>query len=213
MRVVSLSPVSSRLAVQAQRNLSADFIPQRIVGLSCLPLTASNKVDYRRLLLLAKDVSTDQTSAAYIAEEVVTSSLLPDDRLEAALTESLISFPNITPLYNQGSKRIQLLLLFAVTRVSIQYRSLAQHLRLYEVIGVDNIQIDQPSAYSCISAMVRDHAALIRRKQPRGPSNECGFSFGGLVAWSVAAHLEKEGETVRLIPLDSEALVTMLLHH
>ncbi|KAL6231483.1 Alpha/Beta hydrolase protein [Aspergillus navahoensis] len=104
------------------------------------------------------------------------------------------------------SPRTNLFLFFAVTGVSLQYRNLAQSLRSYNIIGVDHMHMNNPRSYPFIAAIGADYAALLRRHQPQGPYMLGGFSFGGLVAWTVATHLEAQGETVRLVLTDSEAL-------
>jgi len=49
--------------------------------------------------------------------------------------------------------------------------------------------------------MAADYAALIRQIQPFGPYNLLGWSFGGLVAYSIATHFQSEGQKVRLLAL------------
>ncbi|KAJ5508317.1 hypothetical protein N7527_010460 [Penicillium freii] len=99
-------------------------------------------------------------------------------------------------------------LFFAVTGTSVQYRLLAQRMPTYQVIGVDNLRMSQPEAYLSITSMAVDLAAILRRQQPRRPYTLGGFSFGGLVPWVVAQYPEEQhGEAIRLILIDSEALV------
>ncbi|KAJ5249254.1 hypothetical protein N7468_000705 [Penicillium chermesinum] len=106
------------------------------------------------------------------------------------------------------SERPNMFLFFAVTGTSVQYRLLAQRPSTYQVIRVDHPRTNQPEAYPSITSMAADLVELLRRQQPRGPYTLAGFSFGGLVAWAVAQYLEqKHGETIRLILIDSEALV------
>jgi thioesterase domain-containing protein len=45
------------------------------------------------------------------------------------------------------------------------------------------------------------YLAVIRARQKRGPYNLCGFSFGGLVAYEIAATLAKNGEEIGLVAL------------
>ncbi|KAG0201194.1 hypothetical protein BGX28_005916 [Mortierella sp. GBA30] len=49
--------------------------------------------------------------------------------------------------------------------------------------------------------MVLDYIDQIRRIQPQGPYHLLGYSFGGLVAHTMASYLEKQGDHVALIAL------------
>ncbi|UBI35099.1 MULTISPECIES: amino acid adenylation domain-containing protein [Streptomyces] len=61
----------------------------------------------------------------------------------------------------------------------------------------------QPPA-AAIEEMAADYLAQIRTVQPSGPYHLLGWSFGGLVAHSIATRLEAEGEEVGLLAvLDS----------
>ncbi|KAG0038773.1 hypothetical protein BGZ83_002999, partial [Gryganskiella cystojenkinii] len=61
----------------------------------------------------------------------------------------------------------------------------------------------EPVALS-IEAMIMDYIHQIRRIQPRGPYQLLGWSFGGNIAHTMAAELERMGDTVDLlVVLDS----------
>jgi nonribosomal peptide synthetase DhbF len=49
--------------------------------------------------------------------------------------------------------------------------------------------------------MVADYLDQIRAIQPAGPYHLLGWSFGGLVAYSLASHLQLQGEQVALLAL------------
>ena len=49
--------------------------------------------------------------------------------------------------------------------------------------------------------MVREYASELRRVQPSGPYQLCGFCFGGLVAFALASELVAQGEEVRFLGL------------
>ncbi|KAG0198561.1 hypothetical protein BGX28_007984, partial [Mortierella sp. GBA30] len=52
-----------------------------------------------------------------------------------------------------------------------------------------------------IDEMVLDYIAQVRRIQPQGPYHLLGYSFGGLVAHTMASYLEEQGECVALVAL------------
>jgi pimeloyl-ACP methyl ester carboxylesterase len=53
--------------------------------------------------------------------------------------------------------------------------------------------------------MAAHYAAEIRRLQPRGPYSLIGYSFGGLIAFEVAARLGEEDDQADLVLLDTAA--------
>ncbi|KAG0195747.1 hypothetical protein BGX28_000698, partial [Mortierella sp. GBA30] len=52
-----------------------------------------------------------------------------------------------------------------------------------------------------LDEMVLDYIEQIRRIQPQGPYHLLGYSFGGLVAHTMASYLEKQGDHVALVAL------------
>ncbi len=59
---------------------------------------------------------------------------------------------------------------------------------------------DEPVA-STLDEMALDYIDQIRHIQPHGPYHLIGFSFGGMVAHTMASHLEEQGERVALLAL------------
>ncbi|KAF9923597.1 hypothetical protein BGZ67_009757 [Mortierella alpina] len=61
--------------------------------------------------------------------------------------------------------------------------------------------IDNGKMASTLDEMVLDYIDQIRQVQPHGPYHLLGYSFGGLVAHTMASYLEKQGEQVALVAL------------
>lgn len=212
------SVTAAELSTRASRHLPPHMVPQRFISIPHLPLNGNAKVDTNRLEQAYLDGSLQYikprtTKTARVSEGSSYPAItMTDEELDGRLSEVFIHFTpalsteSKTPL--EASKRPNMFLFFAMTGTSIQYRLLAQRLPTYKVIGLDHLRTNQPEAYPSITSMAADLAAILRRQQPRGPYTLGGFSFGGLVAWAVAKYLEEQhGETVRLILMDSEALV------
>lgn len=208
--------VAAELSAKANRHLPPHMVPQRFISIPHLPLNGNAKVDTKRLEQAYLDgslpyIKARTTKADGASEDPSCSAItMTDEELNGRLSKALIHFPpsaeNKTRV--EASKRPNMFLFFAVTGISVQYRLLAQRLPTYQVIGVDHLRPNQPEAYPSITSMAADLTEVLRRQQPRGPYTLGGFSFGGLVAWAVAKYLEvQHGETVRLILIDSEALV------
>src|SRR5262245_34546136 len=73
------------------------------------------------------------------------------------------------------------------------------------IYGLQARGITQPHATPrTLEEMAEDYLTFVREIQPTGPYHLLGWSFGGLVAHAMAAHLQGEGETVALLAvLDS----------
>ncbi|KAI8363206.1 Alpha/Beta hydrolase protein [Mortierella sp. GBAus27b] len=69
---------------------------------------------------------------------------------------------------------------------------------------------DQPiKAAESVEEMALDYIDQIRRIQPRGPYSLLGYSFGGMVAHTMAAILERQGDKVALLGnMDSIPMVS-----
>jgi amino acid adenylation domain-containing protein len=52
-----------------------------------------------------------------------------------------------------------------------------------------------------VEAMAEDYLAAVRARQPEGPYQLCGYSFGGLVAFEMARRLSDAGEATALVGL------------
>ncbi|KAF9950280.1 hypothetical protein BGZ72_008039 [Mortierella alpina] len=61
--------------------------------------------------------------------------------------------------------------------------------------------IDNGEMASTLDEMVLDYIDQVRQVQPHGPYHLLGYSFGGLVAHTMASYLEKQGEQVALVAL------------
>ncbi|CAO3572895.1 unnamed protein product [Mortierella alpina] len=61
--------------------------------------------------------------------------------------------------------------------------------------------IDNGNMASTLDEMVLDYIDQVRSVQPHGPYHLLGYSFGGLVAHTMASYLEKQGERVALVAL------------
>ncbi|CAO3572923.1 unnamed protein product [Mortierella alpina] len=112
------------------------------------------------------------------------------------------SYDVLLPIKPQGS-RPPLFCVHPVTGLSWCFTGLSAHLDsdqpLYglQARGL----IDNGNMASSLDEMVVDYIDQIRRVQPHGPYYLLGYSFGGLVAHTMAAYLEKQGEQVALVAL------------
>ncbi|KAF9279474.1 hypothetical protein BGZ68_007892, partial [Mortierella alpina] len=61
--------------------------------------------------------------------------------------------------------------------------------------------IEGESVASTLEEMVLDYIDQVRRIQPHGPYHLLGYSYGGLVAHTMASYLEEQGEHVALVAL------------
>jgi thioesterase domain-containing protein len=83
------------------------------------------------------------------------------------------------------------------------YSGLPQHIRTdYPIYGLQARSFNQPEILpQTLQEMVADYVEQIRAIQPAGPYHLLGWSFGGLVAYSLASHLQLQGEQVALLAL------------
>jgi nonribosomal peptide synthetase DhbF len=83
------------------------------------------------------------------------------------------------------------------------YSGLLQHIRTdYPIYGLQARGFSQPEILpQTLQEMVADYLDQIRTIQPAGPYHLLGWSFGGLVAYSLASHLQFQGEQVALLAL------------
>jgi len=83
------------------------------------------------------------------------------------------------------------------------YSGLLQHIRGdYPIYGLQARSFNQPEILpQTLQEMVADYLDQIRAIQPGGPYHLLGWSFGGLVAYSLASHLQLQGEQVALLAL------------
>jgi amino acid adenylation domain-containing protein len=71
----------------------------------------------------------------------------------------------------------------------------------HPVIGIQSRLHDGLPEYASIAEMAAHYAAAVRKRQPTGPYFLFGWSMGGVVAVSVAAELEEQGESVAFVGL------------
>ena len=83
------------------------------------------------------------------------------------------------------------------------YSGLLQHIRAdYPIYGLQARSFNQPEILPrTLQEMVADYLGQIRAIQPAGPYHLLGWSFGGLVAYSLGSHLQLQGEQVPLLVL------------
>ena len=118
----------------------------------------------------------------------------------------------ILPLRPHGSLS-PLFCLHPVTGISWCYAGLLQHLRAdYPIYGLQARGLKHPEPLpQTFEQMVRDYLGQIRKIQPSGPYHLLGWSFGGRIAYAVAAELQLQGEEVALLavldvyPIDQES--------
>jgi len=79
------------------------------------------------------------------------------------------------------------------------YVSLVRHLGADQPAwGLRDVGEDMGRPLADIAA---EHVRAMRAVQPRGPYYLCGWSYGGFVAFEMAAQLERQGETVAFVGL------------
>ncbi|MFP5261772.1 MAG: amino acid adenylation domain-containing protein [Blastocatellia bacterium] len=70
------------------------------------------------------------------------------------------------------------------------------------VYGLQSRALSDPrSEHESVDEMAAEYAAHIRRQQPEGPYHLMGWSFGGVIAVSVAGELERQGQAVAFVGL------------
>jgi non-ribosomal peptide synthetase component F/pimeloyl-ACP methyl ester carboxylesterase len=122
------------------------------------------------------------------------------ERLDLSTNQKSIDV--IVPLRPYGN----LLPLFCVHPaggLSWCYSGLLQHIRGdYPIYGLQARSFNPPEILpQTLQEMVADYLDQIRAIQPGGPYHLLGWSFGGLVACSLASHLQLQGEQVALLAL------------
>jgi len=124
----------------------------------------------------------------------------------ASLTGELIAAKqtnplHIVPMHPEGT-RTPLFCMHCATGHVLRYRALVSHLDSdVPVYGLRAPEVNQFNAFPTVEELAERYAEDIRRTQPHGPYQVCGFSFGGIVALEVARRLQTLGETVSLLVL------------
>uniref|UniRef100_UPI0004E1EC68 thioesterase domain-containing protein n=1 Tax=Streptomyces bicolor TaxID=66874 RepID=UPI0004E1EC68 len=94
--------------------------------------------------------------------------------------------------------------------LSWAYSGLLRHLdRQQRLYGLQARKFSEPDASTPgLEEMVEDYLNEIRTVQPSGPYSLLGWSFGGIVAHSLAVRLQEEGEEVTLLAMMDSYLPT-----
>ncbi|WP_192458745.1 amino acid adenylation domain-containing protein [Musicola keenii] len=72
----------------------------------------------------------------------------------------------------------------------------------YPIVGLQSLRPDGVIArYDDLQSMSDHHLATLRRIQPKGPYFLLGYSLGGMLAHSIAARLQQQGEEVAFLGL------------
>src|SRR5262249_21609236 len=87
--------------------------------------------------------------------------------------------------------------------LSWSYSRLITHIRSdYPIYGLQARNLASEDAFpQSVEQMATDYLKIVREIQPFGPYNLLGWSFGGLVAHSMATQLQLESDQVSLLTL------------
>jgi amino acid adenylation domain-containing protein len=70
------------------------------------------------------------------------------------------------------------------------------------VIGIQARGLAGPEPpHASVEAMAEAYVAAVKARQPHGPYQLCGYSFGGLVAFEMACRMNRSGDQVALVGL------------
>jgi thioesterase domain-containing protein/NADPH:quinone reductase-like Zn-dependent oxidoreductase/acyl carrier protein len=102
-----------------------------------------------------------------------------------------------------GGTRPPLFLVHAAGGLAASYARLVFSLPAdLPAIAIQSRAVDADRAeFDSIEAMAEAYAGLLAKRQPEGPLHLLGFSFGGFVALTAAAILEKAGREVAMVAL------------
>jgi pristinamycin I synthase-3/4 len=112
------------------------------------------------------------------------------------------AFQVLLPLRSKG-KLLPLFCAHPAGGLSWGYAGLMRELDLQRPIyglQAPGVGRDVPYAAS-IEAMAADYVTAIQQVQPHGPYHLLGWSFGGIVAYAMACHLQQMGERVALLAI------------
>jgi thioesterase domain-containing protein len=106
----------------------------------------------------------------------------------------------LLPIKSRGT-RPPLFCVHHIFGVSWSYINLARHLHADQPLYGLQARgfFDNSQLAATVEEMALDYIDQIRRIQPHGPYHLLGFSFGCMVAHTMAAHLERQGESVALL--------------
>jgi len=126
-----------------------------------------------------------------------TISALAGELLAARRTSAV----HIVPMHPEGT-RPPLFCMHCATGHVLRYRALVSHLDSdVPVYGLRAPDVHELKGFPTVEELAELYVEDIRRIQPYGPYQVCGFSFGGIVALEVAHRLQTMGETVSLLVL------------
>lgn len=118
----------------------------------------------------------------------------------ASSESSEASFQALLPIQPSGT-RAPLFCIHPVLGLSLCFNGLTRHLAkdqpLYGLQARGFGEGEAPAA--TLAEMVEDYVVQVRSVQPSGPYHLLGYSFGGLVAYTMATKLEKMGEKVAFL--------------
>jgi thioesterase domain-containing protein/acyl carrier protein len=115
---------------------------------------------------------------------------------------TLSDFEVLLPIRPAGSKQ-PLFCVHDAGGFSWPYSKLIRHIPTeHPIFGLQARNLTQRALRpGTIDEMAEDYLRLIRKVQPVGPYNLLGWSFGGLVAHTIATKLQSAGEDVSLLAL------------
>jgi thioesterase domain-containing protein/acyl carrier protein len=117
------------------------------------------------------------------------------------ITAKKSSAAHIVPMHPMGT-RTPLFCMHCATGHVLRYRALVSHLSPdVPVYGLRSPELKDLTKFPTVDELAAIYVDDIRKVQPQGPYQVCGFSFGGLVALEVARGLQAMGETVSLVLL------------
>jgi amino acid adenylation domain-containing protein/non-ribosomal peptide synthase protein (TIGR01720 family) len=109
---------------------------------------------------------------------------------------------NVLPL-NDTKAELTLFCIHPLYGTIAAYRELARSLRgVAQVYGLQSPLYSEPGfRVASFAELAREYAVRIRKVQPSGPYCILGWSLGGWLATSIAAHLEAQGESLAFVGL------------
>jgi thioesterase domain-containing protein len=110
------------------------------------------------------------------------------------------SLTTLLPLRTTGS-RPPLFCVHPAAGISWVYSGLLSRISDRPVYGLQSRGLSEPGHQADVEEMAADYLAEIRKVQPSGPYHLLGWSFGGVVAHTIAAALRAEGEQVAFLGL------------
>lgn len=216
----SLEEIRCQLALRVDRAARADGSVTPLAAETALEIVLTSA--WERALHVAPvsrhddffDLGGNSLVAMQLCHEVhaQTGCALPPSTLFTAPTIALMAavirdwgvqpFSPVVALKATGHGR-PLFLVHGLAGDVLELRALAQKLPGDRpVLGLRARALDpRERAHETIEEMAADYVQHIRRWQPAGPYLLAGYSFGGLVAFEMARHLQEAGEQVAFLGL------------